>query len=192
MADPVSRNPTLSSVNVLTLCMAVGGRAKKAVSIMDRIAAGYKQDVAFADPANLTKYTLSGKYWMQDGKIVVPDVDTLRHDILLETHAPAYGGHVGAHRTLNAVQRTFTWKGIHAEVKDFVNTCHVCQKNKSSNQRPVGKLQSVEIPDRMWECLSMDLITHLPMSASGLDAVVVFVCGQIVKDDVLCSGPDHH
>ena len=175
VADPISRNPKLATLNLLTLCLATKGRAKKAISMMDRIATGYQHDALFRDPANLQKYTLEGKYWMSEGRIVVPDVDTLRHDLLTEMHAPTYSGHVGTHRTLHAIQRTFTWKGIHAAVKDFVTKCHECQRNKSSNQRPVGKLQSVEIPERMWECISMDLITHLPVSQTGLDAIIVFV-----------------
>ena len=36
-------------------------------------------------------------------------------------------------------------------------------------------LQPVEIPERMWECVSMDLITQLPVTQKGNDAIVVFV-----------------
>ena len=64
---------------------------------------------------------------------------------------------------------------MQSDVRTFVANCHECQRNKPTNQRPVGLLQPVEIPDRPWDCVSMDLITQLPVSKSGNDAIIVFV-----------------
>lgn len=64
---------------------------------------------------------------------------------------------------------------MHAEVDRFVTTCHSCQRNKTSNRAPAGKLQPLPIPGRRWECVSMDLITQLPCSKNGHTAIAVFV-----------------
>ena len=143
---------------------------------MDRIKDGYEKDAFFQKLSNyLATFKQDGPYWTKDGRIVVPDTDTLRQDILTEMHAPAYSGHVGTIRTAQALMRTFYSKGLHADVDTFVTSCHECQRNKASNRKPAGLLRSLEIPDRNWECVSMDLITHLPVSTSGKDAIVVFV-----------------
>jgi hypothetical protein len=50
-----------------------------------------------------------------------------------------------------------------------------CQRNKPSQQSPMGLLQPLPIPTRPWQQVSMDLITALPRSRIGNDAIVVFV-----------------
>src|SRR5215469_12445919 len=61
------------------------------------------------------------------------------------------------------------------DVTHYVQSCKSCQRNKSSTQRPVGLLQLLPIPDRLWSSISMDFITHLPRSQMGYDAILVFV-----------------
>jgi hypothetical protein len=57
----------------------------------------------------------------------------------------------------------------------YVTTCDACQRNKPSQQAKMGPLQPLPIPTRPWQQMSMDLITQLPRSRSGNDAIVVFV-----------------
>jgi hypothetical protein len=71
--------------------------------------------------------------------------------------------------------RTFWWPGWRRDVKAFVTSCDSCQRNKSSTLKPAGLLQPLDIPERRWEHVTMDLITCLPKTARGHDAVLVFV-----------------
>ncbi|CAM6088286.1 unnamed protein product [Calypogeia fissa] len=48
-------------------------------------------------------------------------------------------------------------------------------KNKSSNQKPAGLLQPLPIPERRWEHVTLDLVTELPTTSQGHNAIVVFV-----------------
>ena len=50
-----------------------------------------------------------------------------------------------------------------------------CQTNKPGNAKPNGTMVPVEIPEKFWECVSTDLITALPPTTSGHDAIAVFV-----------------
>jgi hypothetical protein len=50
-----------------------------------------------------------------------------------------------------------------------------CQQNKSSNQQPAGLLQPLPIPQRRWEHVTLDLVTALPTTSQGHNAIVVFV-----------------
>jgi hypothetical protein len=61
------------------------------------------------------------------------------------------------------------------DIVTFVHRCHQCQINKATNQKPGGLLTPLPIPDRRWEQVSMDLITHLPLTTTGHDAIIVFV-----------------
>ena len=61
------------------------------------------------------------------------------------------------------------------EIQKYVTSCDSCQRNKPSQQSPIGLLQPLPIPTRPWQQVSMDLITQLPRSKLGNDAIVVFV-----------------
>ena len=46
---------------------------------------------------------------------------------------------------------------------------------KPSNQVPAGEAQSLQIPGRRWESVSVDFITGLPKTKRGRNSIVVFV-----------------
>ena len=55
-----------------------------------------------------------------------------------------------------------------------VRECSICQQNKIEHIHPVGLLQSLPIPEHMWESVSMDFITGLP-KVQGRDCLYVVV-----------------
>jgi hypothetical protein len=112
---------------------------------------------------------------VRDGRILVPRDDSLRTRILVECHDSPLGGHLGVAKTSEQVKRRFYWFGMDDTVRRYVSTCDACQRNKPSQQAPMGLLQSLPIPAYPWQQVSMDLITSLPRSRSGRDAIVVFV-----------------
>ncbi|PHJ18432.1 retrotransposon nucleocapsid related, partial [Cystoisospora suis] len=63
------------------------------------------------------------------------------------------------------------------DVHEYVTTCVKCQHNKSRCTKPPGLLQPLSIPDRPWQCISIDFITGLP--ASGAEA---YYCICVVVD----------
>ena len=64
---------------------------------------------------------------------------------------------------------------MHQEIRSYVSTCLMCQSNKPSSQLPMGLLQSLPIPEKLWDTVTMDLITQLPRTSRGNDAIVVFI-----------------
>ena len=73
------------------------------------------------------------------------------------------------------MKRRFYWPGMDAEITRYVTGCDACQRNKPSQQSKMGLLQPLPIPTRPWSQVSLDLITQLPRSKAGHDAIVVFV-----------------
>jgi len=128
--------------------------------------------------SRLIKQNLPGTkaYWyLLADKTVVPEDKDLRFDIIRMHHAPIYAGHRGKMKTHAAIGHTFWWPKMHLDVQQFVRTCDSCQRNKHLTVKPAGLLQPLQIPDRRWECVTMDLITQLPKTGRGHDAIMVFV-----------------
>jgi hypothetical protein len=61
------------------------------------------------------------------------------------------------------------------DVEKYVSCCNSCQRVKAEQRALRGELHPLEIPGRWWESVSMDLITDLPQTKKGYDAICVFV-----------------
>lgn len=59
-------------------------------------------------------------------------------------------------------------------VQDYVRSCAACQGAKSLTQKSQGLLQTLPIPSKPWDELSMDFVVALPNS-NGFTAVFVVV-----------------
>ncbi|KZV27225.1 hypothetical protein F511_04678 [Dorcoceras hygrometricum] len=123
---------------------------------------------------NVGSYSLSNGVLLHKGKIVLPRNSVWTAKILLETHATPTGGHSGAFRTLKRAAATFFWKGMKADVAQFVAQCEVCQKHKYETTKPSGFLQPLPIPVAIWEDIALDFIVGLPKS-KGFEVIMVVV-----------------
>ena len=110
-------------------------------------------------------------YW----RIVVPDNKEIRDRVVQELHSIPYSAHRGIQRTIGKVRKSFFWKGMSGNVREFVENCPVCQMEKSDHTLSKGKLQSTHIPETKWSGISIDFITDLSMSSRNRDSVLVIV-----------------
>ena len=62
-----------------------------------------------------------------------------------------------------------------SNVASYVSKCLTCRKVKAEHQRPSGLLVQPEIPVWKWENIAMDLITKLPRTSKGHDAIWVVI-----------------
>jgi len=77
------------------------------------------------------------------------------------------------------VTRSYWWPGVTKEVKQYVEGYDQCQRMKNRAEMPVGKLRSNEVPERLWQYISVDFIMKLPVS-KGYDSILV-VCDRFSK-----------
>ena len=183
-SDPISRNPAL----MIHACLPMGrcrrgGRnsleqqrlrveQEAHASLLPEIRAAYAADETF-DGNNYGE--------LQDGvyhighRIIIPQGEDLRTKLIRLAHDEPFSGHKGISRTIHLLQRNFHWKNMRKDVRDYIASCESCQRHKVPRTRPGGLLQPVEIPDRPWECVTMDFITCLPTTPCGNDALLVFV-----------------
>ena len=92
-----------------------------------------------------------------------------------EAYTSRYSVHPGADKMYYDLRDLYWWPGMKRDIADYVSKCLTCFKIKAEHLKPTGLLQQPEIPEWKWEKLAMDLITGLPRSSSGYDAIWVIV-----------------
>ena len=199
MADPVSRRPDYAVQERLTpIGQGFGAMTRRSAGasesaapsetqgacirapdylaeLADMVQEGYKCDAWFHSESNLKSLHQAHGFWWKDARLVIPEHADLRAKLLEAHHDTPYSGHVGVNRTENLVARQYWWPHMRADVIAYVTQCAVCQRNKPTNTRPAGLLQPLQVPERPWISVSMDLITGLPQTRSGHTAIAVFV-----------------
>ncbi|KAF8749992.1 hypothetical protein RHS01_09613 [Rhizoctonia solani] len=76
--------------------------------------------------------------WEEDllwyrGKLVVPDLEVLKEQLLREFHDSPLAGHPGQQRTLKLLNWNYWWPGMKSLAKEWVECCLVCQANQQAH-----------------------------------------------------------
>jgi hypothetical protein len=109
-----------------------------------------------------------------ENRYVLPDNKALKLKVLEANHDSKVAGHFGQFKTLNRLRQNFFWSKMDDEVRDYVRSCDVCQRDKTSRHKKYGLLQPLDIPHQPWKSISMDFITGLPES-NGFTQIWVVV-----------------
>lgn len=109
-----------------------------------------------------------------NGLVYVPDDLELQQSIISSRHSHPAAGHPGQAATFELISRDFWWPGIRKTIARYIRNCETCQRIKPVRHAPYGYLKSLEVPQRRWQSISLDLITGLP-SSNSYDAVLVVV-----------------
>ena len=124
---------------------------------------------------------LKDKEWQEvDGvmykerKVYIPKDDKLRAEIIRLYHNILVGEHKGQWKIVELVTHNFWWPGVTKEVKQYMEGCNFCQRNKNCIEQPAGKLIFNSILERSWTYISADFITKLPL-AQGYNLILVVV-----------------
>ena len=89
------------------------------------------------------------------------------HDLLL-------GAHLGSKKFLFTLQKSFFWPKMASHVDKYVMTCEHCQRNKSYNANTRGVPTPDQIPLRRFDAVALDILSGLPATKRGFDAIVVW------------------
>ena len=102
---------------------------------------------------------VDGLIYTLDNKLYIPCIDTIRVTITREHHDTPTNGHLGEHKTYERISRYYYWPSMRRSIQQYIQQCQSCQANKGSHQLPMGLLQSLDVPGKRWETVSMDLIS---------------------------------
>ena len=111
-------------------------------------------------------------------QLVLPSGGGFRDTVLQELHDTALGGHLGAAKTLEALQARVWWPHMRADVEAYVAACPMCQRVKDRTTAKPGLLQPLPPPTERFTCYTMDFVFGLPLCKGG-------------KRDHDCSGQSH-
>ncbi|POM58224.1 LOW QUALITY PROTEIN: Putative retroelement [Phytophthora palmivora] len=96
-------------------------------------------------------------------RVVVPNDEALKYDILLEAHDAPISGHLCREKTYQTISETFWWPRMYKWVAHYVKTCETCQR-------------SLPVPADCWKSMSLDFVFGLPTDDKGNTGILVFVC----------------
>jgi hypothetical protein len=99
-----------------------------------------------------------------ENRYVIPNDSALRLKVLAENHDSKVAGHFGQFKTMERLRQNFFWSKMDEDAKDYVRSCDVCQRDKTSRHKKYGLLQPLDIPHQPWRSIAMDFITGLPES----------------------------
>ncbi len=183
-ATAVQHSSELMACRIFTATTATAAPATRISSSTELLADIH--EASKRDPAYLTALkqprtrnnplsVVGGALYHSGDRLYIPADLPLRTRLMHECHDTPLAGHVGKDKTIEQVKRRFYWPGMDSDITRYVTSCDACQRNKPSQQAPMGKMMPLPIPTRPGQQWSMDLITQLPRSRSGNDAIVVFV-----------------
>ena len=80
---------------------------------------------------------------------------------------------------LELIKKSYWWPGIKRDIKKYVQRCMKCQQNKVQYIKKAEELHPLEIPDGLWQEISIDIIRPL-LRSNDKNAIVVIV-NQFLK-----------
>ncbi|GJX93147.1 putative reverse transcriptase domain-containing protein [Tanacetum coccineum] len=139
--------------------------------------------------ANVVADALSRKEWVKPRRVramamtiqsgvkemILAAQRDVRMIILNEAHKSKYFVLPRADKMYHDLRDMYWWPGMKRDIAINVSKCLTCAKVKAEHQRPSGLLQQPKILEWKWDKITMDLITKLPRSRSGHDAIWVIV-----------------
>ncbi|KAJ9541886.1 LOW QUALITY PROTEIN: hypothetical protein OSB04_028392 [Centaurea solstitialis] len=172
VADALSRNPIGEPIRGLCLRMTV------MTPLLELI--GKAQEEAVID-VNANRKRITGEIPKLDrdsrGLLTRYDMGTQlggnRQILLEEAHKSKFSIHLGDTKMYRGLREDYWWPCMKRDVARYVEESLTFRKVKAEHQRPHGKLQPLEIPVWKWEQITMDLITKLPNTPRGFDAICV-------------------
>ncbi|WVZ17271.1 hypothetical protein V8G54_010253 [Vigna mungo] len=131
------------------------------------------------DPSSHEGYELRKGRLFYKGKLVLLKNSSNLSAIIKELHESPTSGHSGYFRTFKRIAGVLYLKGMKKDIKEWVQQCAVCQRNKAETLAPAGLLQPLPIPTQVWSDISMDFIGGLP-KVKGKDTILV-VMDRLMK-----------
>jgi hypothetical protein len=133
-----------------------------------------RQEISKTEWERSRRFTLSEEGVLMHKELVCIPVGDIRQNLLREVHDTMVGGHIGpAKMHVRLTQLGLYWRRMGADCRRYTKGCSTCLRVKPSNQKPMGLLHQLTIPEARWERIGIDFITDLPPSGeAGYDAIM--------------------
>jgi len=112
---------------------------------------------------------------MMGQRLYLSNDETVKHMVLRETHESKFSIHLGSTKMYRDLKHLYWWPNMKREIVEYVSKCGICEQVKVGYQRPIGPLQSLQIPEWKWEMITMNFMLGFPRGRKGNDAIWVIV-----------------
>ncbi|KAH4258570.1 hypothetical protein HBI04_146040 [Parastagonospora nodorum] len=86
--------------------------------------------------------------------------------------------HAGYHRTYDRIRSTMFIRSLAPQLKKYIRYCGPCLVNRTERHQPYGSLEPISILGMPHHTIAIDLVTGLPASKAGFDALMTTTCKQ--------------
>ena len=92
---------------------------------------------------------------------------SLRKKALYMFHDAPTAGHLSATATIKRITERMYWDGQNADIRRYCRECDICQRTKSANFKPYGKMEKPEPPSYQFHTVYVDIVGPLPKTGGG-------------------------
>ena len=101
---------------------------------------------------------------------LVPEED--QEKVINKHHNKPLLGHPGRDKTIEQIQRKYTFPKMRETVEKYIWKCTTCAKNKPARHKPYGEQQQIEALQQAWQEITIDFIIKLPPSKNTVTSVI--------------------
>ena len=94
-----------------------------------------------------------------------------KYTVLVEAHDKL--GHQGKTCTYCLIKCQYYWKGMNKDIRKYTANCTLCHREKAKVQ--AYPLQMMEISDRPFDTIAIDLVTEFKTSNSGNKHILTII-----------------
>ena len=125
-----------------------------------------------------------------DGRVRVVFVAPrkMQQDVLRNAHSSLVAGHAGEQKTMYRLSLHWWWPDVETDVKEFVQTCSICQANKTGKMQPKVPLNPLPATQNFNERVHMDLFG--PLLSDTANRLVLVITDAFSKYVELVAIPD--
>jgi hypothetical protein len=156
--------------------------ADESLPLADALRAAAASDAAYQSIVAATAADSDGPLTLRDGllfhgdRVVVPNDQRLRVQLLGEAHDAGSSGHTGVAATTDRLAQRVYWAGMASAVHDYVVSCDSCQRNKVEQRRTAGLLRPPPVPEEPGYAINMDFVFGLPRTQRGHTGYLSMTC----------------
>lgn len=84
--------------------------------------------------------------------------------------------HQGYHRAYERIQSSMFIRKLAKNLRKYIRYCPACLENRTERHQPYGSLEPIQPPGHPFYTITIDLVTGLPASTKGRDALMTVTC----------------
>lgn len=173
-----AQNALITHDDIELTLFTVSSSVKVGAEFLERVRIAYQDDEtcrALLQQNDTTEFTVRDGMIYKNHRLCIPRITAIINTVLHEYHDSPMACHRGVDKTHDMIIQHYYWQHMYDDIKQYVQSCMVCQQNKASNQSTPGLLLQRPPPNDIFEEITMDFIVQLPSTTQHHNGILVIV-----------------